>query len=66
MRGLMSPYDLIGAPQIAALLVFVQRGLHGALLDAQTSNCLIATGTTEVGSATIPSSPPPIVAGSPA
>jgi methyltransferase len=40
--------DLIGAPQIAALLLLVQRGLE-ELSSARNTNALTALGAHEVG-----------------
>jgi methyltransferase len=44
----MSPYDLIGAPQLAALLVLGQRGLE-ELYSARNTRRLMASGATEMG-----------------
>jgi methyltransferase len=45
----MSPYDLIGAPQIAALLVLGQRGLE-ELYSARNTRRLLAAGAHEEAS----------------
>ena len=44
----MSPYDLIGAPQLAALLVLAQRGLE-ELYSSRNTRRLMASGATEMG-----------------
>ena len=44
----MSPYALIGAPQITALLVLGQRGLE-ELYSARNTRRLLAAGASEVG-----------------
>ena len=44
----MAALDLIGAPQIAALLLLVQRGLE-ELYSARNTKALIALGAHEVG-----------------
>ena len=49
----MSPYDLIGAPQLAALLVLGQRGLE-ELYSARNTRRLMASGATEMGSTYYP------------
>jgi methyltransferase len=45
----MAPSDLIGAPQIAALLLLIQRGLE-ELYSARNTRCLLAAGGREAGS----------------
>ena len=42
----MSPYDLIGAPQVAAVLVLAQRGLE-ELYSARNTQRLLAAGAKE-------------------
>jgi methyltransferase len=44
----MSPYDLIGAPQIAALLVLGQRGLE-EIYSGRNTRRLLEEGATEAG-----------------
>jgi len=44
----MNPYDLIGAPQLAALLVLAQRGLE-ELYSSRNTRRLMASGATEMG-----------------
>jgi len=44
----MNPYDLIGAPQLAALLVLAQRGLE-ELYSSHNTRRLGASGATEMG-----------------
>ena len=44
----MSPYDIIGAPQLAALLVLAQRGLE-ELYSSRNTRRLMASGATEMG-----------------
>jgi methyltransferase len=49
----MTALDLIGAPQIAAILILVQRGLE-ELYSARNTKALIGAGAHEVGSAYYP------------
>jgi len=49
----MAALDLIGAPQIAAILMLCQRGLE-ELYSARNTKALIAAGAHEVGSAYYP------------
>lgn len=49
----MAVLDLIGAPQIAALLLLVQRGLE-ELYSARNTRALVALGAHEVGQAYYP------------
>lgn len=49
----MAVLDLIGAPQIAALLLLVQRGLE-ELYSARNTKALVALGAHEVGQAYYP------------
>jgi methyltransferase len=49
----MAGLDLIGAPQIAAILILAQRGLE-EIYSARNTKALIAAGAHEVGSAYYP------------
>ncbi len=60
----MALFDLIGAPQIAALLLLAQRGLEELYSAHNTSRCWPPAPMKRRGS-TIPSSPRPISPGSP-